>query len=996
MNNKTIIIALLTIVAVVTGCSSKKQMIEPADFVDPFIGTAAHGHTFPGSTVPFALVQVSPDTGTQGWDWCSGYHSSDNSIMGFSHSHLSGTGGSDLGDILFMPSARAEFFVSGEKNDTVISGYRSHFKKENEKAGAGYYSVILDDNNVKVELTSTERAAMHRYVFSKHENQHVVIDLGHGIQDNTKKSYIRKVNDYTVEGFRTSTGWADEHTVYFYAKFSNKISRLVSKIPGGTTEDLQLVADDISAVVSFEKAVDTLHVKVGISYVDCTGAKQNVETEIADNTFDQVRQNAYNQWNDVLKKVEVKGSDDDKIIFYTALYHSMIAPYVMSDVDGRYIGPDRKHHTIEGENAYGLFSLWDTFRALHPLLTVIDPAKNQEFVRSLVRYYDQRGRLPVWDLNMRENNCMIGYHAVPVIVDAYMKGQRDFDIDKAMEAMIHSASQEDYSGLKYYRQFGFLPSDKENNAVSKALEYSYDDWCIAMMAKDMGNEEIYNEYIRRAQFYKNHFDSKDGFMKGRNSQGEFRVPFSPTEISILGQGDFTEGSSWHYSFFVPQDINTHIEMMGGDKAYSAKLDELFNSETVTAEHSPDVTGLIGNYAQGNEPSHHVIYMYNYIGEAWKTQHMISRIKNEMYSSARDGLCGNEDCGQMSAWYAFSAMGFYPVTPASNVYAIGTPTFEQMTINLQNGKKFSIKAKNLSKDNYYIQSATMNGKPYPKSYITHQDIENGSEIVFVMGSKPNKQWGAAIQDRPVADIQNGMTADDILSTVVFEPFLDVKERVFSGDITVEMETVAGNDIRYNFGTKQPTIRSTKATKPLTIKDDKVLSIRSFGKDGQPSSVGVHKFYKGRLKGGKITGTAPAEPYVNGGLASLNDGLLGGENYKNAEWIGYVGQTATLQAEFPIAREIRSVGFNAINSTGAWLFLPFEASATLYNNGKMVKKIAFKVPNARTSPEGAYYIGDKFSPLITDKIVWEIVGGTIPEWHTSKGNKAWMFIDELMAY
>ena len=970
-------------------------MNDPADFVDPFIGTSAHGHTFPGSTVPFALVQVSPDTGTTGWDWCSGYHSSDNSIIGFSHSHLSGTGGADLGDILFMPSARLAKFEPGTKENPEL-GYRSRFKQENEDAAAGYYAVKLDDNNVKVELTSTERAAHHRYVFTNQENQHVMIDLGHGIQDNTKEAYIKQIDDYTVEGYRTSNGWADEHTVFFYAVFSNKISSIKSETPEGIIEDSEILAADIASILSFEKPVDTLLAKVGISYVDCAGAKNNMTKELADNSFDQTRLNAHNQWNKALEVVDVKGSDDDKIVFYTALYHSMIAPYVMSDVDGRYIGPDRELHTIEGENAYGLFSLWDTFRALHPLMTVVAPEKNQEFIRSIVRYYDQRGRLPVWDLNMRENNCMIGYHSVPVIVDAYMKGQRDFDLDLAMESMLHTATQEDYAGLKYYRQFGFLPSDKENNAVSKALEYSYDDWCIAMMAQEMGNTDVYNEYIRRGQFYKNHFDPKDGFMKGRNSQGEFRTPFSPTEISILGQGDFTEGSSWHYSFFAPQDINTLVELSGGDKAYAAKLDELFSGESVTADHSPDVTGLIGNYVQGNEPSHHVAYMYNYVGEAWKTQQMIARIKKEMYTTERDGLCGNEDCGQMSAWYAFSAIGFYPVTPGSNVYVLGTPTFEETTINMANGKKFVLKANGVSDENIYIQSATLNGAPYTKSYIMHSDIVDGSVLVLEMGSEPNKAWGADLKDRPVSIIKDAMTSEEILSTVVFEPFVDKKDRVFVNDITVAVASPTDNDIRYTLNGTAPSLRSSKNPKAITINSDKVLSVRAFGKNGDASSVGVHKFYKGKLEGVTVTGTAPSKPYENGGLATLTDGKLGGEGYKNPEWIGFVGQTATLEAKLPKAKPLRSVGFNAVNSVGAWLLLPFEAHATLYNGDKIVKKVTFDIPEARTSPEGAYYMTEKFAPVTADRIVWEIVGGELPSWHPSKGNGAWMFVDELTAY
>lgn len=964
-----------------------------SSYVDPFIGTDAHGHTFPGATTPFGMVQVSPDTGVEGWDWCSGYHSSDNSIIGFSHTHLSGTGGSDLGDILLMPAIGEVQFEPGTKENPDL-GYRSRFKHENESAGAGYYSVFLDDQNVDVELTATKRAAFHKYRFEGN-NKHIMLDLRHGIQDNVHSGELVQVSENAITGFRRSNGWADDHTVFYYIEFSQPIAAIKSIVDSVETTSKTLSGKEIVSAIMFEDGGNSeISAKVGISWVDAAGAKQNVQSEIGNKDFKQTYADSKSLWNSALSRIEVEGSDDDKTIFYTSLYHSMIAPYLMSDVDGRYISSDRKVYTDTVNNNYGLYSLWDTFRALHPLMTIVQPSKNEEFIQSMVRYYQQGGRLPVWDLNMRENNCMIGYHSIAVIADAYIKGQRNFDADVALEAMLHSAMQEDYAGLKYYRQFGYLPMDKENNAVSKAVEYAYDDWCIAQMAKAMGKQDVYKEYIKRAQYYKNQLDVKDGFMKGRDSHGQFRDPFSPTEISILGQGDFTEGNSWHYSFFVPQDVNGHIDLLGGDDAYIAKLDEMFNSESVTADHSPDVTGLIGNYAQGNEPSHHAAYLYAYAGQPWKTQQMIARIKEEMYTTHRDGLCGNEDCGQMSAWYVLSAMGFYPVTPASDIYVLGTPTFKNVTINLENGKKFNVKAKGVSKQKVYIQSATFNGEPYTKSYITHGMIENGGELVLVMGDKPNIDFGAKIEDRPVAEIAqiDIFSSEDMLSEIVLEPFLDTKTRIFEDKIEVQPKS-NGAQIVYTLDGSEPNAKSAKVNGKISINSDKVLKVSAVSDKGI-SSVGSYNFYKGLING-KITGSEPSKPYVNGGLEALNNGLTGGNNYKDSQWVGYKGQTATLETSFD-AKSVNRVGFNAVNSTGAWILLPYSAQATLLLNGKEVAKKTFKIPAANSVGEGAYYFGVDFGGAKADKVVWTIEGGKLPSWHTSKGNDAWMFIDELMVF
>lgn len=979
-------------------CSDK----ELSYYVDPFIGTSSHGHTYPGATTPFGLVQLSPDTGTEGWDWCSGYHDSDNSIIGFSHSHLSGTGGADLGDILFMPALGDVRFTSGTKDDPT-SGYRSRFSHDSESAHAGYYAVYLDDPKVMVELTATPHVGIHRYTFDNPAKQHIMVDLTHGIQDITNSAEIRLVGHNAVEGFRRSNGWADDHTVYFYAQFDQPISEMQIMVDGTVVQADSASGKDVTAALFFDGTPKQITAKVGISYVDIQGAKMNMEKEAATKEFDELHTAAKEMWNEQLGKITVDGSDNAKTIFYTALYHSMLAPYGMSDIDGRYRGSDRQIHTDTTTVNYGLFSLWDTFRALHPLMNIVAPERNQEFVQSLIRYWEQSGRLPVWDLNMRETNCMIGYHAIPVIAESYMSGNRNFDANKALEAMIHSATQKSYAGLEYYMDFGYLPSDKENNSVSKALEYAYDDWCIAQMAKEMGRDSIYNIFVRRAQSYKNHFDPGDGFMKGRSSQGLLRTPFSPTDISILGQGDFTEGNSWHYSFFVPQDVNTHIDMLGGDEKYVAKLEDLFTSPSATADHSPDVSGLIGNYAHGNEPSHHVAYLYNYAGQPWRTQERISQIKREMYTTTRDGLCGNEDCGQMSAWYVFSAMGFYPVTPASGIYALGTPTFEHMTVNLENGKTFTINAENLNEENIYIQSIKWNDTPYTKSYITHDMIAGGGTLIFSMGNVPNKDFGSKTEDRPVTKITDSLlTATQMLDAIVFEPFLEEEVRTFNGQIEVTPKQALDQPIVYTLDGSEPTARSSKAGAKILINGNHTLNIRSIAPDGRASSVGSYKFYNGRIdstqdstQGGTLTGTTPAPPYDKAGLQALIDGKMGGDSYRNPQWVGYVGTDAQFSIKFKEPRIISGVGFNTLNEPGAWIILPFGATAKFYNGPTQVSEQQFTIPQSNQTNNGAHYLTTT-ARVTADHVELILHGGVLPPWHTSKGNGAWMFVDEITIF
>lgn len=1003
---------LLTVVATAFFVSCGQS--DPAQYVDPFIGTDAHGHTFPGATTPFGLVQVSPDTDTQGWDWCSGYHSSDSSIIGFSHTHLSGTGGADLGDILLMPGAGAVKLEPGTKADPG-SGYRSRFSHGSEKASPGYYSVYLEDPRVRAELTATPHTGVHRYTYANAAEQYVIIDLRHGIQDNVHSAAFRQVDDRTIEGWRRSNGWASDHTVYFRAEFSRPIRKIRARIDGVDTTGVQAgEGKRLVLAVCPDGHSKELEVRVGISMVDLAGAAANLQAEAASLKFDKLEDKARKLWNRELGKIRVSGGTaEERTVFYTALYHAFVSPNLLSDVDGRYVGADRNVHAKTQQDSlpnYGLFSTWDTFRALHPLLTLVQPETNAAVVRSMLRYYEQTGRLPVWDLHMNENNCMIGYHSVPIIVDAYLKGQIPDSLGAlALEAAVHSAMQDNYGGLPYYRSMGYLPSDKENNSVSKALEYAYDDWCIAQLAKELGNDSIYRVFIRRAQFYKNHFDPQDGFFKGRDATGQFRTPFDPTEISILGQGDFTEGSAWHYRFFAPQDVNTHIAMLGGDSAYIAAIDSMFTSASTTADHSPDVSGLIGQYAHGNEPSHQVAYLYAYAGAPWKTQERVAEIKRTMYTVARDGLCGNEDCGQMSAWYVLSAMGFYPVTPGSGIYVLGTPTFPEVTLRMDNGRAFTVAAKGLNGEgdckNIYIQSAEYNGQPYTKAYITHEMIEAGGKLVLHMGNTPNTSFGSAVEDRPVSQIptDDALTSAKLLEGVVFEPYLRDTLHVFGPTMVVYPQLYMaepGTRIVYTTDGSEPSVNSPVASAAgILLMRDTDLKLRAVTADGRISNTKEYRFYKSLLHDATVTlDKGPSAPYVNGGAAALVDFALGGNSYVRPQWIGFDGENLSGVIDMGRVRSLSHVGFNAANEPGSWIVLPRDAIFEFSVDGThYYRPVAITTADSRTAGSGAHYFGTSVPGGVTARYIrFAIRNGVLPEWHIGAGNPSWMFVDEIMAY
>lgn len=743
-------ISIAFILLLLSSCSGKQDR---ASYVNVFIGTGGHGHTFPGAAVPFGMVQLSPDTRMQGWDACSGYHSTDTTIIGFSHTHLSGTGIGDYGDILFMPVVDRKMLSRGDEK-TPGSGYRSGFSKKSEVAFPGYYSVFLNDYGVKAELTATTRAGFHRYTYPGSAGSGIVLDLQHTLQYHENLLLkIKVISDTEIEGLKVTKGWAKYHPVYFYARFSKPFKCNIAVNDTLIDALSEAEGQNIKALLSFSTAAgEQVLVKVGISSVNADGAKRNVDTEIPGWDFDSAAQKARETWNTELEKIKIEGgSDDQKTIFYTALYHSMICPNTFSDTDGRYLGMDHKIHNANGSLNYTVFSLWDTFRAEHPLLSIINPSRDGEMIRSLLRKYDEGGLLPMWDLASNYTGTMIGYHAIPVIADAYVKGIRDFDAEKAFKAMVRS-SEFDTADVKvadrdilmslmpmakyYNTTMGYVPCDKDNQSVAKALEFAYDDWCIAQMAKELGKENEYKNYSERALRYRKYFDRSTGFMRGVLSSGEWRTPFSP-RFSDHMVADYVEGNAWQWTWFVPHDVQGLMEIMGGKEKFLAKLDSLFSTDSkIEGENrSSDISGLIGQYAHGNEPSHHIIYFYNYAGEPWKTQKLADQILNTLYFNNPDGLSGNEDCGQMSAWYVLSSMGFYQVAPGDPSYAIGRPLFDRVTIKQENGREFIIVAKNNSPENLCIQNIDLNGTPLETPFFTHNDILKGGTMTIEMSPQP---------------------------------------------------------------------------------------------------------------------------------------------------------------------------------------------------------------------------------------------------------------------
>ena len=940
-------------------------------YVNPFIGTGGHGHTYPGAVAPFGMMQLSPDTRLEGWDGCSGYHYSDKHIYGFSHTHLSGTGVSDYADVLLMPTNTTTFNngADGEK------GYRSTFSHEDENASPGFYEVLLKDTDIKVSLTVSRRSGMHKYEFPSAENQIVILDLEH--RDKLNDLNLNILSDTEISGYRFSKAWATNQKLFFNIQFSK---------PFKVEDTLMSSAFKTStkAALKFHNPKnEPIYVKVGISAVDEQGAKLNLEKEIGTKTFNEVKSEIEKLWEKQLEKITIEDRvEDKKVIFYTSLYHSMLAPHLHQDVDMRYRGMNDSIYKAEDFEQYTVFSLWDTYRAAHPLYTLIEQDRTNDFIKGFIKKHEHGGILPIWDLSNNYTGCMIGYHAIPVIADAYLKGIKDYDVEKAFQAMTFAASR-DQLGLDAYKKNNYIPVEAEGSSVSKTLEYAYDDWAIAQMAKTLGKSEDYKTYIQRAQFYKNVFNPDTKFMQGR-FRNTWPSNFDPYEVNF----NYTEANSWQYSFYVPQDVSGFTTLLGGKKALEQQLDKLFSAsqETSGAEQA-DITGLIGQYAHGNEPSHHMAYLYNFVNTPYKTQERVHQILTEQYSSAPDGISGNEDCGQMGAWYVFSALGFYPVTPASNTYIIGTPHVEKATLNLENGSKFTVIAESLSEENIYIQSATLNGKQLNNSYLDHNTIMNGGNLVFKMTNAPS-QWGTTTNSAPVTEIKDHL--------IVQSPYITTGNLAFKDSTRIALG-VADKDVSIKYRINSSETFKTYKT-PFYISETANLEIYG-SKDGKESPKLISEFRKIDQNLKLTLSTTYPERYSGGGNLALIDGVTGTTNFQTGLWQGYQNQDLIATLDFGKQKEINTITTGFLQDQRSWIFYPTQVTYLSSQDGKTFKEIftkkisvkeneqveKLKVNFKTTNPTSFRYL----------KVVAKTLG-ELPEWHLGAEHQgtSWIFADEIL--
>lgn len=912
-----------------------------SQFVNPFIGTGGHGHTYPGATLPFGMVQLSPDTRIDGsWDGCSGYHYSDSFIYGFSHTHLSGTGVSDYGDIMLMPTMGVESF------DPKV--YGSSFSHSKEKASAGYYAVHLDKYDIDVELTTSTRVGFHKYKFNQEGKANIILDLKH--RDELLDGEIKIIDNKTIEVYRKSKSWAENQQIWARIEFSQpvKIKPFFEEIFFGGNDKYETSGRtlDIGAMISKNvKKGEELLVKVSLSFTGFEGAKLNA-SEIPHWDFEKVKSDAEKIWDQELAKIEVKSDDKDKLsIFYTALYHTMLQPNIAQDLDGKYMGRDYKVHESKGFDYYTVFSLWDTFRAYHPLMTLIDQKRTVDFINTFIVQYQEGGLLPVWELSSNETFCMIGYHSVSVMADAMVKGIQGFDYEKAFEAAKHSAMQ-DHFGLEAYKKNGFISIDDEHESVSKTLEYAYDDWCIAQMALILGKNEDYQYFMQRTQNWKNLFDSETHLMRPKKN-GAWLKPFDGREVN----NNYTEGNAWQYSFFVPQDIYGLIEFHGGKENFEKKLDEMFAlpSET-TGRHQVDITGLIGQYAHGNEPSHHVAYLYNYVGKPEKTKEKVHFILDNFYKNSPDGLIGNEDCGQMSAWYVLSAMGIYSVTPGEAEWQTTEPFFDEIKINYEDGTSRII------------------SKKTDKNTLQKFGFENTKSLT------PKKY-----------------------EEIIPVPYFEYKNRSFDDEMTVEIKSLNPEDKIYFFNKigNAVDIRPTLYTQPIRVLHSKEIVAYS-ERNGKLSQNVSAQFYK-RPNDYSIQINSKVHPlYTAGGPEALLDGIKGTENWRKGDWQGYQGTDFEAIIDLKEPTKVSSVTVGFLQDVRPWIFFPKKLEVFVSRDGKEYKLFGTANLNVDAMDEKVQIknvqLQSDFTNIKFVKVIAENYG-KLPASHVSAGEPAYIFIDEI---
>jgi len=946
-------------------------------YVNPFIGTGGHGHTYPGATTPFGMVQLSPDTRIDGsWDGCSGYHYSDSVLYGFSHTHLSGTGVSDYGDIMLMPTLGSPKFLSNE--------YASTFNHKNENASAGYYRVKIN-NGVAAEFTATTRVGMHSYLFPKGNTSNLLLDMTH--RDECTEVLIEIISPTKVRGYRRSKAWATNQYIAFVMEFSQPVASYSVWDNGDIiTNGTRFINTDARVNFRFKTDGTTpLLVKVALSPVSPDGAERNLAAELPHWDFTKVKADAEAAWNKELSKIEITTAKQDQLtIFYTALYHCFTNPNNATDIDGQYRGMDQKIHKADGYTHYSVFSLWDTFRALHPLYTLVDRKRTNDFIQSFLSMYKQGGRLPVWELASNETDCMIGYHSVSVITDAAVKGIADFDKKLALEAMVKSATW-NHLGLPAYQEHGVITIDDDHESVSKTLEYAYDDWCIAQFASLVGDQQVAETFTKRSLFYRNAFDPSTGFMRPKKNGG-WLSPFEPNEVN----NNFTEANSWQYSFFVPHDLKGHMQLLGGTDAYERKLDELFSTSSETSgREQVDITGLIGQYAHGNEPSHHMAYLYNYVGKSHKTQQMVRKILNELYHAAPDGLSGNEDCGQMSAWYVLSSLGIYQVCPGKPEFVIGSPLFEKSVIHFENGKQLQLTANKNSEQNIYIQSAVLNNSALGSLSVSYDNLLGGGELRFEMSSAPSTEAFKAVTPTSVAG-----------KPFVISPAIDGGNKSFKASATVSLTGCAGCKTYYTLDESEPTDKSILYGAPFQLSKTTTVKAINLDAAGNKSYSSMATFYKVPNDWSIAINAKYLPMYSAGGDGALLDGIRGDENWRKGDWQGFPQQDFEAVIDLKKVTTVSEVGGGFLQDTRAWIVFPTKVVFEFSLDGKTWKPLA-TINN--TIDAADYAIQTKDFSAVTKKQKARYIKvraynfGKLPEWHQGYpfDGYAYVFVDELWA-
>ena len=968
---------LLIIITLV--CSLKISAQNFAQYVNPFIGTGGHGHTFPGAVLPFGMVQLSPDTRIDGsWDGCGGYHYSDSIIFGFSHTHLSGTGVSDWGDILLMPT------IGLPSCDNKI--YASKFKHSTEKAGAGFYEVVLQDDNIKAELTTTLRTGIHRYTFPQKSETNIILDLLH--RDKTLTSNVTVIDSVTIGGYRISEGWAKEQQVFFIIRFSKPIKKLEFLFKNTFKPKLEPRKKEKAqgAYFQFDLSEDKeLIVKVALSPVSMEGALKNLEAEAKHWDFNKYKADAEKTWNTQLAKIEIMDVNKDKLsVFYTALYHCFIHPSLNMDVDNQYRGRDGQIYVAKNFVNYSVFSLWDTYRALHPLFTIIERKRTSDFINSFLAQYKVANRLPMWELSGNETDCMIGFHSVSVIADAMAKGIYGFDSLAAYNAAVAAATYSNF-GIPKFNKRGYLQVDDESESVSKTLEYAYDNWCIAQMAKKLNKKDGYNKHLKLSLAYKNIFDGSTGFMRPRKN-GNWLSPFYPNEIN----NHFTEGNSWHYSFYVPHDIEGLIALHGGKQKFENKLDELFtNTEKARGREQSDVTGFIGQYAHGNEPSHHMAYLYNYVGKPHKTIKYVSQICNEFYKNSPDGLIGNEDCGQMSAWYVFSSIGFYPVCPGSNQYAIGEAVFNDIKINFENGKSFSVYKTRTVSD--VVNGCSINGKQSQQSFLSHTNLMTGGIMKYSFGpfGDLNNAYGKDL---------NSPKSSVIGVSLVPAPIIKSESQVFKDKMEISISQINSNTAKVYYTTdgKEPSKTSKLYVNPFVIDTNCVVKAKAF-LNTESSVVTEANFFKLKYNYEVILTSTTNAQYSADGASSLIDGILGDLDWRKGNWLGFQPQDFECVVDLKNTTAIDYLSLNCLQDSRSWILFP---TTVLFYGSLDNKEFALigSAQNIIKPDEQANQI-QKFEKKLDVKLSFKYIKivaknfGKLPDWHQGKGGDAFIFVDEL---